>query len=376
MNQGFDLGRLRALVIKESAQIVRDPSTILIAFVLPILLLFLFGYAVNLDSSKTKIGLALEDDSAAALSLANAYQTSSSFTVTTARSVAPLRDLLIAGKIRGIVVIPQDFGAQRARGKVAPVQVIADGSQPNSANFTSAYAQGVEQTWAANEAEPSARSAGPPVTLSLRFWYNPSLTSRFFLVPGSIAIVMTMIGTLLTSLVIAREWERGTMEAMMATPMRMTEFLASKVIPYFVLALGSMMLCTLLAISLFQVPLRGSIFALLLVSVSYMLPALGQGLLISAATKNQFVASQVALLTGFLPTFLLSGFLFEIASMPQWIQAITYAVPARYFIPSLLAVFLAGDVWPLLLPRIGAMLLFGAVFFVLCFRVTRRSLDQ
>lgn len=375
MSESFDIARLRAMVVKESVQIMRDPSTVLIAFVLPVLLLFLFGYAVNLDTSKTRIGIAVQDDSRPAASLAGAFRNSPFFDVTMSRSVAPLEAEMMAGEIRGIVVIPQDFGAGRARGRTPPVQVIADGSQPNAANFTLAYAQGVQQNWEAGEADLAGRAGSPPIDLSLRYWYNPSLASRYFLVPGAIAIIMTMIGTLLTSLVIAREWERGTMEAMMATPMRMTEFLASKIIPYFVLALGSMVLCTLLAIFVFGVPMRGSAAALALISIAYMLPALGQGLFISAATKNQFVASQVALLSGFLPTFLLSGFLFEINSMPGWLQLITYVVPARYLIPSLQTVFLAGDIWPLILPRIGAMLLFGALFFALCFRVTRRSLD-
>ncbi|WP_137679782.1 ABC transporter permease [Aurantiacibacter suaedae] len=371
----IDGQRLRAMVVKEGVQIVRDPSTILIAIALPVLLLFLFGYAINLDNSRTRIGLALQDDSAAAMSLASAYRHSPYFEVVEERTAAPLREKLIAGDIRGIVVIPQDFGSGAARGHRPPIQIIADGSQPNAANFTTAYARGVAQTWAAQEAGAAGLRAPPPTDMSLRYWYNPSLASRNFLVPGAIAIVMTMIGTLLTSLVIAREWERGTMEAMMATPMRMSEFLASKMVPYFLLALASMALCTVLATTVFGVPLRGSLFALLILTMAYLMPALGQGLFISAATKNQFVASQVALLSGFLPTFLLSGFLFEIASMPKWIQAITYIVPARYFIPALQTVFLAGDIWSLILPAIGYLLVFGAIFFLLCFRASRRSLD-
>jgi ABC-2 type transport system permease protein len=207
-----------------------------------------------------------------------------------------------------------------------------------------------------------------------RFWYNPELESRFFLVPGSIAIVMTLIGTLLTALVVAREWERGTMEAMMATPIGVAELLAGKLLPYFALALASMALSTTVAVLLFGVPLRGSLPALLLLSIAFLCPALGQGLLISAVTKNQFVASQVALLTGFLPSFLLSGFIFEIDSMPTAIQWLTMVVPARYFIPSLQTVFLAGDIWPLFLTDIGAMLLIGGVFFALAARSTKKRL--
>ena len=183
-----------------------------------------------------------------------------------------------------------------------------------------------------------------------------------------------MVGTLLTALVIAREWERGTMEAIMATPVGMTELIATKVVPYFVLGLAAMTLCTVLAITVFGVPFRGSPFALLVIASAFLVPALGQGLLISALTKNQFVASQVALLSAFLPTLLLSGFLFEISSMPVPIQAITYLVPSRYLIPQLQTVFIAGDDWGLFAPNIAALLGFGVLFFVLTVRATRRRI--
>ena len=374
-NTRFDAGRTLALIRKELAQIVRDPSTFLIAFILPLLLLFLFGYGVNLDNARSRLGVALLDGGEPALSLAGAYQTSRWFETTTTRSVRPLERMIVDSQIRGFVVIPPDFSEGYARGTPPPIQIVTDGSQPNQAAFTAAYAENLRATWAANEAALDSRPAAPPIALEQRVWYNSQLLSRWFLVPGAIAIVMTMIGTLLTSLVIAREWERGTMEAMMATPMHMAEFLLSKIVPYFVLALISMGLCTLIAIFVFGLPLRGSVFALLLVAMAYLLPALGQGLFISAATKNQFVASQAALLSAFLPTFLLSGFLYEISSMPWPIQAVTYIIPARYLIPALQTVFLAGDIWPLLLPNILAMIGFGAIFLILCVRATRRSLD-
>jgi ABC-2 type transport system permease protein len=372
----FDPRRLAALVRKEGAQILRDPSTFLIAFVLPLILLFLFGYAVSLDTPRTRIALVLEDSSAPALGLAQAYQNSPYFDVAMARSVASVRGLMVDGQVRAIIVIPQDFGQGVKRGKAPPVQIITDGSQPNTAGFAAAYGEGVRASWAAAEGPGAGASqAAPPISVNPRYWYNPGLRSRFFLVPGSIAIVMTMIGTLLTALVVAREWERGTMEAMMATPISMVEFVASKVIPYFLLGLASMALCSVIAVVAFGVPFRGSIFALFVIASAFLMPALGLGLFISAATKNQFVASQIALLAAFLPTFLLSGFLFEIASMPWPIQLITYAVPARYLIPSLQTVFLAGDIWGLILPNIIIMLGFGGFFFFLTFRATRRSLD-
>ncbi|MBA3676510.1 MAG: ABC transporter permease [Sphingosinicella sp.] len=368
----FDRRRLTALMAKEAAQIVRDPSTFLIALVFPLVLLFLFGYAVSLDTSRTRIALVLEDSSAPALALSQSFINSPYFDVTVARSVRDVRSKMVDGSVRAMIVIPQDFGRMAKLGRLPNIQVATDGSQPNTASFAAAYADGVFQSWAAAE---GLGARAPAVTTSPRFWYNPALRSRFFLIPGSIAIVMTMIGTLLTALVVAREWERGTMEALMATPVSMAEFIVSKVIPYFILALASMALCTAIAVGPFGLPFRGSVLALLAISAAFLMPALGLGLFISSATKNQFVASQIALLAAFLPTFLLSGFLFEISSMPRWIQLITYAVPARYLIPSLQTVFLVGDIWPLILPNIAIMLAFGLGFFLLSFRVTRRSLD-
>ncbi len=234
------------------------------------------------------------------------------------------------------------------------------------------YAQGVWSNWVAAR---GVETGAPAISLEPRFWFNPELRSRYFLVPGVIAIVMTLVGTLLTALVVAREWERGTMEAMMATPISTPELILGKLIPYFVLGLGAMALCTSIGVFLFGVPLRGSILALLAISSAFLMPALGQGLLISSATKNQFVASQAALLSGFLPAMLLSGFVFEIPSMPKVIQFVTYIVPARYLIPSLQTVFLAGDIWPLFLRDIGAMLAIGSVFLFLTVRTTRKSLE-
>lgn len=368
----IDLRRLAALVAKEGVQVMRDPSTLLIAFVLPMLLLFIFGFGISLDANSIRVGLVQQDGSPQASSLATAFRSSPYLEVEEGRTVAQLRGKVVAGDLRALIVIPQDFGAAIDRHAPVPIQVATDGSQPNTANFAASYVEGVQTNWAAQQGliQPGAR-----IGTSTRFWWNPELKSRFFLIPGSIAIVMTMIGTLLTALVVAREWERGTLEAMMATPITMTEFIASKLIPYFVLGLGSMALCTVLGVTVFGVPLRGSILALTAISAAFLVPALGLGLFISAATKNQFVASQLALLSGFLPSFLLSGFIFEIGSMPTAVQAITYLVPARYLIPSLQTVFVAGDSWGLFGRNIAIMLAFGALFFLLAYRATRRSLD-
>ena len=370
----FDLRRLLALVRKESLQAMRDPSTILIAFVMPVVLLFLFAYAVSLDVREVRIGVVLESDGASAQSLAAAFAGTRYLKVTPARDRREVAAEVVSGKLRGFVVIPQDF--ERRLTSALPqslVQVVTDGSQPNTANFVANYAQGVVQTWAAG------RSGGVPaaaIKLEPRYWFNAELESRRSLVPGAIAIVMTIIGTMLTALVVAREWERGTMEAVLSTPASVVEILVGKLLPYFALGLLATLGSAALAVFVFDVPLRGSLLALLTLSAVFMVPALGQGLLISALTKNQFLASQIALFSGFLPSFLLSGFLFEIDAMPVWIQTITYLIPARYFVSSLQTVFLAGDVWAVFLPNLAAMLAIGVFFLVIAKRKTRKNLES
>ena len=364
--------RLGALVRKECLQVVRDPSAILIAFVLPVILLFLFAYAVSLDIRKLAIGVVLESDSASAHSLAAAFGATRYFKVTAARDRREVADGVTAGELRGFVVIPQDFERRLATAEpTSLIQVVTDGSQPNTANFVAAYTQGVVALWLAGRGVdlPGA------IDVQSRVWFNQVVESRWFLVPGAIAIIMTMIGTLLTALVLAREWERGTMEALISTPARIVEILVGKLLPYFLLGLAATIVASLIAIHGFGVPLRGSWPALLLLSAAFMVPALGQGLVISAVTRNQFVASQLALFTGFLPAFLLSGFLFEIDSMPAPLRLLTLIVPARYFIVALQTVFLAGDVWTLFLPNLVAMLAIGGIFFGIATLKTRKSLD-
>lgn len=373
ISKSSSVRRLAALVRKETYQILRDPSSILIAFVLPLILLFLFGYGVSLDATRTRIGVVVETMTPLTQDLAASFSASPYFAVKMGRDRREFEDALVIGEVRGIVVIPATFTSDFTAHNRPQVQVIVDGTDPNTASFVQNYAQGVVANWMRLRA--SETQFDPPgITVEQRFWFNPELTSRNFLVPGSIAIVMTLIGTLLTALVVAREWERGTMEAMMATPVTAAELLAGKILPYFILAIASMTLCVVVAVFLFGVPFRGSLLALYSISAAFLLPALGQGLLISAATRNQFLASQLALLSAFLPAFLLSGFLFEIASMPPLIQWISAIVPARYLIPSLQTVFLAGDIWPLFLRNIAILLIAGAVFLGLAARSTRKRL--
>jgi len=369
----FDRKRLWALVLKESLQAMRDPSTLLIAFVLPVVLLFLFAYAVSLDVRAVRIGVVQESESASAQSLAAAFGGTRYLDVTFAHDRREVADRVVSGSLRGFVVIPQDFEQRLAnRGAQPLVQIIADGSQPNTANYVTNYAQGVVQTWR-DGLGVEASQAG--VTLEPRYWFNAELESRRSLVPGAIAIVMTIIGTMLTALVVAREWERGTMEAVLSTPASVAEILIGKLLPYFALGMLSTLGATALAVFIFDVPLRGSLVALLLLSAVFMVPALGQGLLISSVTRNQFLAAQIALFSGFLPAFMLSGFLYEIDAMPAPIRAITWLIPARYFVDSLKTIFLAGDIWAVFVPNLLAMAAIGFLFFVLAKRATRKNLE-
>ena len=368
---GFSPRRLGALVYKESLQVIRDPSAILVTFALPTVLMFVFAFALSLDQTHVPIGVVLESDAQEAQSLAAAFGGTRYFDVTPARDRREVAPLVVSGKLRGYVVIPQDFDSRLKEGsRGALVQIITDGSQPNTASFVGAYAQGVVATWL-NDRE----DAPPAIALTPRFWFNPEINSRHFLIPGAIAIVMTLIGTLLTALVVSREWERGTMEAMMSTPASVFEILLGKLLPYFVLGLIATTGCALLATHAFGVPMRGSYFALLVSSSCFLIPALGQGLFISSSSRSQLVASQQAAMTGFLPAFVLSGFLFEISSMPGWLQIVTYAIPARYYVASLQTVFLTGDVWSLFVPNMLAMLVSGFVFFGLVARVSGKSMD-
>ena len=335
------LRRLWALCRKESYQILRDPSSILIAFVLPVLLLFLFGYGINLDASQMRLGLVLEDNGSAAQEFSQVLAGSPYIALSVSHSRQHMQQKLRLGEVRGMLVLGSDFSAKASRGQGA-IQLITDGAEPNTANLLDGYVQGLWQSWLSRHGAAPAAA----ITLSPRYWFNPGTVSRNYLVPGSISVIMTIIGALLTSLVVAREWERGTMEALLATPITKNEFLLSKILPYYLLGMAAMLICVLVATWLMQVPFRGSWLMLWLVTSLFLCSGLGLGLLISTVTQNQFVAAQGALTAAFLPATMLSGFVFEISSMPWPVQMVTYLVPARYFVSALQSLFQAGDIWP------------------------------
>lgn len=370
------LRRLKALMIKEFYQIIYDPSSILISCVLPVILLFLYGYGVSLDLDHLRIGLVLEDTSPDARSFAQTLTDSPYFDIKIVRDRRELTQDILDGTVRGIVVVPSYFSAFRYReDNIAPIQVIADGSETNTATFVQNYVAQAWGVWLQQQKISDNLQGLPLINVQPRFWYNEELLSRNFLIPGSMAIIMTLIGTLLTALVIAREWERGTMEALMSTPVTISEIILGKLVPYFILAMASMLLCVVTAVIVYNVPLRGSWLLLAAMTACFLMPALGIGLFISGITRNQFAASQAATTSSFLPAYMLSGFIFEIASMPKPIQMLTYLVPARYFVTALQTIFLVGNVWTLMILDVIPMLLVGAFFFYLTARSTVKRLD-
>ena len=375
--RAVSLRRLRALCRKEVFQIVRDPSSILVAFVLPVILLFVMGYAINLDSSALPLGLLMEDQGPAAVQFEHSLRASGGFEVRPSPSREDLMERLAHGQLRGAVVVRSDFGARLAEGRGgAAIQVLTDGTEPNTAAFVASYVEAVWETWQQQRGQDRAGPDRPVIDLRPRAWFNPSTVSRNFLVPGSIAVVMTIIGALLTSLVVAREWERGTMEALLATPVTRAELLLSKILPYYALGMTAMLLCLLVSVLLMDVPFRGSLPALFILSTLFLGCALGMGLFLSTVMRNQFNAASAALISAFLPAMMLSGFVFEISSMPWWLRAFTRIIPARYFAGSLQTLFQAGTLVPLLAADALGMLLLSAFWIGLTAKKTSRTLEQ
>lgn len=372
----MNLGRVRALVRKEVSQAYRDPSTIITAFVFPLILLFLYGFGVSLDMQGIKVGVVMEDTSPLARSFVRAVLATRYFSAQGLTNRQQAEEMITDGQIQGIVILPTYFSAYvRTRSQTAPIQVIADGSSPNTAQFVQNYIRAVWAKWNQELALDNPDTPTPLLEVVPRVWYNAELNSHYFLIPGSIVIIMTVTGALLTALVIAREWERGTMEALMSTPTTMEELVISKLITYFMLGVAAMTLCVLTAHFIYGVPIRGSFFGLALSSLAYLSFVLGMGLFISISVRDQFAASQIAVVTTYLPAFILSGFIFDTQSMPLYLRVITYIVPAKYFVDNMKTLFLVGDVWDILLPNILWMCLFSFITFLLIRRKCVKRLN-
>jgi len=372
---GAKLRRITALVRKETYQLFRDPSSIAIGIAMPLLLILLFGYALSLDVNNVPVAVVLEDPSPEATELAASFTLSPYFDPTLLTAMPRAQELVLEQKVDAIVRIRPDFAHQLNQGD-AEVQILVYGSDANRARIIEAYARGAIAQWASRRAMEGHRepAAGAAVVES-RLWFNEADDSHYFLVPGLIVLIMTLIGALLTALVMAREWERGTLEALFVTPVRAGEILMAKMIPYFALGMVGLALCILAAKFLFEVPIRGSISILVAVSMLYLLVALSIGLLISSVTKSQFVSSMATLLITFLPALFLSGFLFDLRSMPAAVRIISYALPARYYVTLLQTVFLAGDIWGVILPNAVVLLGMAAGLLALTRAVATKKLS-
>ncbi len=369
------LMRLRGFLRKEVLQIRRDPSSIALALVLPLALLFIFGYGVSLDAENVPIAIVLDDNSPTARELAARFDLSPYFKADYVKSMPEAVDRLNQGHVDGIVRVQSDFSSRLDTRNQAPVQLIVNGIDANRARLIQGYTRGVLQIWTALRRARGKAAAGPAVEISQRVWFNEAAVSRNFLVPGLITLIMTLSGILLTALVVAREWERGTMEAILVTPLRRIDLLLGKVLPYFFLGMLGMVLSVAVGTTLFHVPFRGSLGALIVLSALFMLASLGFGLFISAAIRVQFVAAQISIIAGFLPALFLSGLLFDLESAPRFIQIISHVVPARYFVTISHTLFMAGDIWPVLLPNALALLVMAVVFISLAFRKITKRLE-
>ena len=350
--------RLLALIKKEALQIFRDPSSLIIAFILPMLLLFLFGFGLSLDARDIPLGIALEDNGYEARDLAMQFYGSKYFIPEMSTDRQELLPSLVSDKLKAVLIIPNGFSASIYSGRPASIGFIIDGTFPNTGGMIQNYGLGAISQWAAQK-----YGAVNPVNVASRYWYNNEIDSRYSIIPGIMAMIMALIGTMLTSLVVAREWERGTMEALLSTPLNKYEILLGKLIPYYLLAILSTFLSLGISVWLFKVPFRGSVFMLFCVASLFMLSALGQGLIISTLTKSQFLASFGALLSAFMPTVLLSGFLFEINSMPLPQRILAAVFPSRYLVTCLQTLFLAGNIWGVLIPNMIILTIIG-MFFV------------
>lgn len=362
MNAFFS--RLVALTRKETRQLLRDRSNLAIGILLPMILIVIFGYGLSMDVRNAPIAIVLEDASPAAMQAISPLRGSPVFSPTLLGSMHEAELLMRERRVDAIVRLPGDFSRRLAAGD-ARVQLIVQGADAARARTIMGY---IGAALAGGE-----QRAG--IVVQERIWFNAANSSTWYLVPGLIVLVMTLVGAFLTALVMAREWERGTLEALFVTPVRPLEILLAKMIPYFAIGMVGFVLCLAGALLLFNLPMMGSLFILVVCTMLYLTVAVGMGLLISSVTRNQFLASQVALLSTFMPSLMLSGFLFDLRNVPVLIQLVGKVLPATYFIELIRTLFLAGNVWSIIFKNAAILLCYAVVLVALALRVTRKRLD-
>jgi ABC-2 type transport system permease protein len=370
----MSLTRLRAIARKEVLQLRRDPRSLILAFLLPVALILFFGYAITFDVKNIELAVLDQDRTQRSRALIEAFESSGYFRVVRrlGRS-SEVDETLDRGQARIVLVIPPDFTRNLAGGRRAPLQLLLDGGDANTATIAQNYAEAIVAGFS-SKTLLEGRSLLVPATVDSRVWYNETLESVNTIVPGLVAVIMSIIAAMLTALTIAREWERGTMEQLAATPVHRFEVVLGKLLPYVGIGLFDVALAIIAGIVVFDVPLRGNVALLGILTLLFLIGALGLGMFISAALKSQVLATQVAMLATYLPALLLSGFLFSIANMPVVLRAITYIVPARYYIAVTRGVFLKGVGVDVLWIQAVAMVAFATVGLALATRVFQKEI--
>lgn len=369
--------RLRALILKESRQMVRDKSTLTLGIILPGLLLVLFGYGLSLDVNLVPVAVVRDTASPVTRDLLTALSLSRYFAPVTVTSAQEGEALLRTEKVDALVRRQPGDTPETATGDGSPgdVQIIVNGRDANKARIIQRYLEGAVALWAEKNMNFQPQPGAGAAVAETRIWYNHAMESRYFLVPGVVVLVMTLIGALLTALIMAREWERGTFEALLATPVTVNELIIGKIVPYFLLGMAGLSICLFTSYFLFGVPLRGSLAVMVAGSALYLLVALGIGLAISAVVKSQFLASQIVLVFCFLPTLLLSGFIFDLRGAPVIVYYIAHFVPATWYVDLIQTLFLVGTVPEIVARDFAVMGLFALVMLGLVKKVTRKSLE-
>ena len=340
--------RTWAIARKEFIHITRDWRSLALVILMPALLMLLFGYAVTLDVKKVPMAVLDRDRSQESLNFVQKFSASPYFSLRHfVQDERAMKRLIDGGKVKMGLVLPWDFSKTVKAGKKATVQVLLDGSDSNTANIVLGYVQAIARQYNLEKTSLKVERMGRvrldlPVEGQMRVWFNEDLESKNYFIPGLVAVIMSIIGVLLTGQVIVREWEKGTMELLISTPVKKGELIIGKLFPYFFLGLVDLLLAVFMGRWVFQVPFRGSMILLLGLSCIYIVVALALGLTISVVAKTQLLANQMAMVIGFLPTFLLSGFTFVIANMPTWLQIITYAIAPRYYVRAVKEIFLKG----------------------------------
>ncbi|MDD5706118.1 MAG: ABC transporter permease [Kiritimatiellae bacterium] len=364
------LFRVRAIARKEFIHIARDPRSLGMAIAIPMLLLLLFGFALTLDVDNVPLAVWDQNGTPESRAFISQFAGSRYFSIRAAvRDYREVERAIDTREALAALILPADFADQVAAGRDVPVQMIVDGSDANTATITMGYARAVALTYSQQIGLRELQRSGgvapaAPIEIRPRVWFNSDMQSRNYIVPGLIAVIMMIIAALLTSLTVAREWERGTMEQVISTPVRGSELILGKLLPYFALGMLDVLIAVLMGELLFHVPLRGNAALLFGMAAVFLAGALTLGMLISIVARNQLLASQLAMVLTFLPAFLLSGFMYNIGNMPKAVQLITYLIPARYFVVLLKGIYLKGIGLEILWLEAGLLAMFGVVVMV------------